>query len=260
MPQLYSMLRCIRPQRSIVKNTALIHVPIQNVAKELVVCNSDDRYSENEDSKKQRRPYYIAGVSCLAALAASGIYSMLEMPKKPNYLLPGKTVLYMNKNNVTKQKVSLPSDYKVSIHTKQTLLPIEKEVKKLWEDKHILENCGPFNTNFDQSTVFFVIKEKETNRICAYASLITNEAVIYQVAVRADCRGKGLATQLVSMIENHMLYQHGKVVSLTVYDNNLNAQRLYESLGYNKISRLSYLLSVLRHRCDTSNNISIFGL
>jgi len=59
-----------------------------------------------------------------------------------------------------------------------------------------------------------------------------NKIWLHQIAVDKNYRNKGIATTLISHLENNL---SGISIEFSVKESNLNAIRLYESLGYKKV-------------------------
>ena len=59
-----------------------------------------------------------------------------------------------------------------------------------------------------------------------------NKVWLHQIAVDKNYRSKGIATTLISHLENNL---SGISIEFSVKESNLNAIRLYESLGYKKV-------------------------
>jgi ribosomal-protein-alanine acetyltransferase len=83
------------------------------------------------------------------------------------------------------------------------------------------------------------------DRLVGYALVLlrrgTGLARLYSIAVTPDCRGSGIARSLIEHAETAAFDRDRVLLRLEVRDDNHNAIRLYESLGYRRIGRyLSY--------------------
>ncbi len=66
--------------------------------------------------------------------------------------------------------------------------------------------------------------------------VIADEAEIITIGVHPDVRNTGIATALLTLVENDVRNRGGKKIFLEVADNNIAARTLYEHNGYTQIA------------------------
>lgn len=66
--------------------------------------------------------------------------------------------------------------------------------------------------------------------------VVADEAEIITIGVHPDARKSGIATAMLTLIENDVRKRGGKRIFLEVAENNLPARTLYEHNGYKQIA------------------------
>lgn len=66
--------------------------------------------------------------------------------------------------------------------------------------------------------------------------VVADEAEIITIGVHPDARKSGIATAMLTLIENDVKKRNGKKIFLEVADDNIAARKLYESNGYKQIA------------------------
>lgn len=80
----------------------------------------------------------------------------------------------------------------------------------------------------------FLAAEDETGKLAGYfvGNVITDYVHVLNIAVRQDCRKKGLARQFMQKAEQEALKRGLGALTLEVRENNEPAVNLYKKLGY----------------------------
>jgi ribosomal-protein-alanine N-acetyltransferase len=129
--------------------------------------------------------------------------------------------------------------------------PIALDIPVLASYEKELFPYSPWNTaQFKEefagipTTRFFCVAESE-NTIIGYCGVFLPapgvEADVLTVAVLPACRRQGIAKEFISMMENWCRERGASAMMLEVEHTNEAAFRLYQSLGYMKISvRMDY--------------------
>ncbi len=108
---------------------------------------------------------------------------------------------------------------------------IEKECfSKPWSEKAILGSVSSGDS-------YFVVAEKNHNserKIAGYAGvyIAISEAYIYNIAVRRECRGKGIGENLAKELIEYCAKKYLEFISLEVRISNNVAINLYKKLGF----------------------------
>ena len=89
----------------------------------------------------------------------------------------------------------------------------------------------------NQCAAFLVALEPETEKVIGYAGLLVaaDEGYITNVAVRPDCRRRGVAGQILQVFLDFAQAQGLAFLTLEVRDSNAPAAALYASLGFAQI-------------------------
>ncbi len=117
---------------------------------------------------------------------------------------------------------------------------------------NMLRHYGPFdNWNLDGAPGFVWMDE---HGLMGNASIQRNPSrrdtwIVGNVATHPDCRGRGIATQLVEACINHARARGGNHVALQVHHENLPALRVYHKLGFKMLgSAVHYRHMPMSHR------------
>ena len=84
----------------------------------------------------------------------------------------------------------------------------------------------------------YLVAEDETGAVAGYAGawMIFEEAHITNIAVRKDCRGRGIGKALTRALIQYAANLGVQYMTLEVRAGNLTAQRMYKGLGFEKLS------------------------
>lgn len=127
----------------------------------------------------------------------------------------------------------MDNNYEIYIPTSDEAEMIDD---KLLEE---IQKVKPFTLN--QAFVPINICAKQNGEIIsgvlAYA-VMWDILYVDTVWTREDCRGKGLASHLIKMVERRAVEMGCKVARLSTYD--FQAPKLYEKLGYIKFGEIDY--------------------
>jgi ribosomal-protein-alanine N-acetyltransferase len=100
-------------------------------------------------------------------------------------------------------------------------------------------SASQYKEEFSSPTRYFVVAVDEAQSIIGYAGVFAPggaEADVLTVGVIPSHRGKGIARHLMALITNWATQQGSIAMMLEVKVDNLEAIRLYESLGYAKLN------------------------
>ena len=100
-------------------------------------------------------------------------------------------------------------------------------------------SASQYKEEFSSPTRHFVVAVDEAQSIIGYAGVFAPggaEADVLTVGVVPSQRGKGIARQLMAQITDWATQQGSTAMMLEVKVDNLEAIRLYESLGYAKLN------------------------
>lgn len=102
------------------------------------------------------------------------------------------------------------------------------KLDSFWTKKQLKEELD------NPSSSIFIIASTSNKDILAFIGirLIDNICDIMNIAVREDCRNKGIGTNLLSYILNNIKCSS---FNLEVSANNIYAAKLYKKLGFNSI-------------------------
>jgi len=101
-----------------------------------------------------------------------------------------------------------------------------------------------------ESVVFYV--HDENNNCLGFTQLfpgfssvsVQRTWILNDLYVSKQYRGQGIGTLLLNRAKTYAIETHTKGIALETSLDNVNAQKLYESLGYIKDTELSYFLAV----------------
>ena len=84
--------------------------------------------------------------------------------------------------------------------------------------------------------------------LAPYSSLeVDNSFYICGVAIRQECRGKGIGTQLMKLAEQQAKLRKFDALSLIVFEENREAVAFYQKLGYREVKRKKIIPHPLIH-------------
>lgn len=112
----------------------------------------------------------------------------------------------------------------------ERLFEIEQKAHLLpWSKGTLLNNQGEKYLN---------LKYVENNQIVAFAvsHLVLDEATLFNIAVAPEYQGKGIGNRLLSELILQLKQKNIATLWLEVRESNHNAQRLYDSLGFNEVT------------------------
>lgn len=136
--------------------------------------------------------------------------------------------LYWDLIDKSKDEPSFP-DWKKGEHPTSALLMDSIAKKQLFvlRDNGIIKACAIVNCNSNEEyqKVEWQVKERDNN-----------VWILHALAVRYECRGRGLATQLVKNIIEQARLENIEAIHLDVIDKNTVADKLYIKLGFRYVS------------------------
>ena len=83
---------------------------------------------------------------------------------------------------------------------------------------------------------YLVIEETGDIKAFAGAHIILDQAHVTNIAVRQDCRGRGLGRMITRALMQYASNLGAEYLTLEVRQSNATAQNLYKSLGFVKVS------------------------
>ncbi len=86
----------------------------------------------------------------------------------------------------------------------------------------------------DATHSVFIVALDEMDKVCGYGSMHTayEQCYINNIAVKSECRQKGIATKLLEILVDIAREIDGEFVSLEVRKSNENAIKLYEKMSF----------------------------
>lgn len=92
-----------------------------------------------------------------------------------------------------------------------------------------------FESSFAADGAVFLVAEAENGEVCGFitANAVLDEINIYNVAVREGFRRLGIASALLSELENSKPYS----INLEVRESNASAIALYEKCGFEQVGK-----------------------
>lgn len=96
-------------------------------------------------------------------------------------------------------------------------------------------SLAAFESSFAADGAVFLVAEAENGEVCGFvtANAVLDEINIYNVAVREGFRRLGIASALLSELENSKPYS----INLEVRESNASAIALYEKCGFEQVGR-----------------------
>ncbi|MGN0604648.1 MAG: ribosomal protein S18-alanine N-acetyltransferase [Oscillospiraceae bacterium] len=96
-------------------------------------------------------------------------------------------------------------------------------------------SLAAFESSFASEGAVFLVAEAENGEVCGFvtANAVLDEINIYNVAVREGFRRLGIASALLSELENSKPYS----INLEVRESNASAIALYEKCGFEQVGR-----------------------
>ena len=83
---------------------------------------------------------------------------------------------------------------------------------------------------------YLVIEETGDIKAFAGAHIILDQAHVTNIAVRQDCRGRGLGRMITRALMQYASNLGAEYLTLEVRQSNVTAQNLYKSLGFVKVN------------------------
>ena len=83
---------------------------------------------------------------------------------------------------------------------------------------------------------YLVIEETGDIKAFAGAHIILDQAHVTNIAVRQDCRGRGLGRMITRALMQYASNLGAEYLTLEVRQSNVKAQNLYKSLGFVKVN------------------------